>query len=305
MGDPERGQFGRRPVPGAARRAPRLPDGQRRAAGGRRRDRAGGGWRCRRDRRDDDLARRVIGATGGAAIRLGIDAVGGTATGRLADCLCDDAILVNYGRMSDASCTVQPDAFIFRNLTMRGFWLVDGYGKRPRESARCSSARSPTSSPRASCTRRFTPPTTSAKSRRAVGGRRKRRTIRQGSHCPTLLTLLIAARLGQRAVTRLGARASRTSGAVTRRTMRTRVAAPPRDRSADAQPARAEALQHRPRRQRPERARLGERPGLPGVLRHDERRRRECCRLELLLGARSRASAAASPGRASISRANA
>ena len=79
----------------------------------------------------DDLARRVTGATGGAAIRLGLDAVGGTATGRLADCLCDDAILVNYGRMSDASCTVQPDAFVFRNLTMRGFWLVNWFRQTP------------------------------------------------------------------------------------------------------------------------------------------------------------------------------
>lgn len=26
--------------------------------------------------------------------------------------------------MSDAPCTVQPDAFIFRNLTLRGFWLA-------------------------------------------------------------------------------------------------------------------------------------------------------------------------------------
>jgi hypothetical protein len=80
---------------------------------------------------DDDLAGRVAEATGGAAIRLGIDAVGGTATGRLADCLCDDAILVIYGRMSDASCTVHPDAFVFRNLTMRGFWLVNWFRRTP------------------------------------------------------------------------------------------------------------------------------------------------------------------------------
>lgn len=80
---------------------------------------------------DDDLAMRVTEATGGAAIRLGIDAVGGTATGRLADCLCGDATLVNYGRMSDASCTVEPDAFIFRNLTMRGFWLVTWFRQTP------------------------------------------------------------------------------------------------------------------------------------------------------------------------------
>jgi trans-2-enoyl-CoA reductase len=80
---------------------------------------------------DDDLARRITDETDRAEIRLGIDAVGGTATGRLADCVCDDAILVNYGRMSDEPCTVQPDAFIFRNLTMRGFWLVNWYRQTP------------------------------------------------------------------------------------------------------------------------------------------------------------------------------
>lgn len=79
----------------------------------------------------DDLAGQVAEATGGAAIRLGIDAVGGTATGRLADCLADDAILVNYGRMSGAPCTVQPDAFVFRNLTMRGFWLASWFRTAP------------------------------------------------------------------------------------------------------------------------------------------------------------------------------
>ena len=35
----------------------------------------------------EDLAERVSAATEGARIRLGIDAVGGAATGRLADCL--------------------------------------------------------------------------------------------------------------------------------------------------------------------------------------------------------------------------
>jgi NADPH:quinone reductase-like Zn-dependent oxidoreductase len=80
---------------------------------------------------DDDLAQRVTDATGGAEIRLGIDAVGGPATGRLADCLCRDAILVNYGRMSDLPCTVQPDAFIFRNLTVHGFWLAGWFRHTP------------------------------------------------------------------------------------------------------------------------------------------------------------------------------
>jgi trans-2-enoyl-CoA reductase len=43
----------------------------------------------------EDLGERVSEAAGGAEIRLGIDAVGGTATGRLADCLCQSATLVN------------------------------------------------------------------------------------------------------------------------------------------------------------------------------------------------------------------
>ena len=60
----------------------------------------------------DDLARRIADATGGAEVHLGIDAVGGTATGRLADCLSRDAILVNYGRMavSRARCSRMPSS---------------------------------------------------------------------------------------------------------------------------------------------------------------------------------------------------
>ena len=85
----------------------------------------------------DDLARRVSEATGGAKIGLGIDAVGGTATGRLADCLCHGATLVNYGRLSGEPCVVPPDAFVFRDLTMRGFWLVSWF-RRTTEQERAA-----------------------------------------------------------------------------------------------------------------------------------------------------------------------
>ena len=80
-----------------------------------------------------DLAERVTEATGGAEIRLGIDAVGGTATGRLADCLCEGATLVNYGRMSGEPCAVQADAFVFGDLTMRGFWLASWFRRTPEQ----------------------------------------------------------------------------------------------------------------------------------------------------------------------------
>jgi mitochondrial enoyl-[acyl-carrier protein] reductase / trans-2-enoyl-CoA reductase len=81
----------------------------------------------------EDLTERVVEATGAAAIRLGIDAVSGAATGRLADCLCDSATLVSYGRMSGEPCAVQPNAFIFRDLTLRGFWLVNWFRRTPEE----------------------------------------------------------------------------------------------------------------------------------------------------------------------------
>ncbi len=84
----------------------------------------------------DDLASRVDEATGGAEIRLGVDAVGGQATGRLAGCLSDGATLVNYGRMSDEPCTIEPNAFVFRDLTVRGFWLARWFREAPDDQRR-------------------------------------------------------------------------------------------------------------------------------------------------------------------------
>ena len=83
-----------------------------------------------------DLARRVAAAIDGAQIRLGIDAVAGAATGHLADCLCESATLVSYGRMSGERCGVQPDALVFRDLTLRGFWLARWFQRAPEERRR-------------------------------------------------------------------------------------------------------------------------------------------------------------------------
>ena len=70
------------------------------------------------------LAKRVAEATGGAAIRLGIDAVGGKSTDQLATCLAAGGTLVNYGMMSGEPCQISPASFVFRNITLRGFWLA-------------------------------------------------------------------------------------------------------------------------------------------------------------------------------------
>jgi NADPH:quinone reductase-like Zn-dependent oxidoreductase len=76
-----------------------------------------------------DLAKRVAAVTGGAKIRLGIDAVGGAATEHLARCLAEGGTLVNYGAMSGEPCQISPTSFVFRDLTLRGFWLAHWYRK--------------------------------------------------------------------------------------------------------------------------------------------------------------------------------
>lgn len=84
--------------------------------------RASGGVQVLTD--GDDLHKRAAALTGGAKIRLGIDAVGGMATERLARTLAEGGTLVNYGAMSGEPCQISPGSFVFRDLTLRGFWLA-------------------------------------------------------------------------------------------------------------------------------------------------------------------------------------
>ncbi len=71
-----------------------------------------------------ELAAQIKEATGGAKLRLAIDAVGGLATENLARCLGEGGTLVNYGAMSGQPCALSPASFVFRDLTLRGFWLA-------------------------------------------------------------------------------------------------------------------------------------------------------------------------------------
>lgn len=71
-----------------------------------------------------DLAARVAEATSKAKIRLGIDATGGSATDRIARCVAIGGTVVNYGSMSGEACKVFPASFVFRDITLRGFWLA-------------------------------------------------------------------------------------------------------------------------------------------------------------------------------------
>lgn len=68
-----------------------------------------------------DLAERVRRATGGAPIRLGLDAIGGSASQRLAQVLGDGAALVVYGFLSGDSMTLDTADVLFRGVRVSGF----------------------------------------------------------------------------------------------------------------------------------------------------------------------------------------
>ncbi|SJZ31816.1 NADPH:quinone reductase [Enhydrobacter aerosaccus] len=84
----------------------------------------------------DDLAERVARETGGAAIRLGLEAIGGTATGRLAACLASDGTLVHYGSMSGQNPDVDRSNFIYRGIKLTGFMLGRFLARRKPEKIR-------------------------------------------------------------------------------------------------------------------------------------------------------------------------
>lgn len=71
----------------------------------------------------EDLAERAKQATGGAEIRLAVDAVAGPATLALAATLTRGGTVANYGVLSKQPCQMNPVDLIFRGLQLRGFWL--------------------------------------------------------------------------------------------------------------------------------------------------------------------------------------
>jgi NADPH:quinone reductase-like Zn-dependent oxidoreductase len=77
-----------------------------------------------------DLGERVAAATGGAAVRLGIDAISGAACRQIADCLGEGGVMVNYGGLSGEDPAISRAALNTRAVTLTGFNLGRGLAKR-------------------------------------------------------------------------------------------------------------------------------------------------------------------------------
>lgn len=83
----------------------------------------------------ETLAVAVAEATGGARVKLAIDAVGGQATAGLAASVCESGLVVNYGLLSGEPCRVDPYHLVFRDIRLQGFWLLTWFRKADPQAA--------------------------------------------------------------------------------------------------------------------------------------------------------------------------
>jgi NADPH:quinone reductase-like Zn-dependent oxidoreductase len=81
-----------------------------------------------------DLNKRVAEKTGKAPIALAIDGVGDSATTNLLGCLADKGVHVFYSTISGKPSVVPATLLIFRDISMRGFWLAHWFNRaKPEE----------------------------------------------------------------------------------------------------------------------------------------------------------------------------
>jgi NADPH:quinone reductase-like Zn-dependent oxidoreductase len=81
----------------------------------------------------EDLAAQVAAITGPQAPKLALDAIAGDATRRLAASVAPGGTVVNYGLLSGEPCRVEPHDTVFRDVSLRGFWLQAWWMQASRE----------------------------------------------------------------------------------------------------------------------------------------------------------------------------
>jgi len=74
-----------------------------------------------------DLAKRVAAEIGKAPIALAVDGVADTSTMNLLGCLAEKGVLVFYSSVSGKPFVGPAPHLIFRDISMRGFWLANWF----------------------------------------------------------------------------------------------------------------------------------------------------------------------------------
>ena len=82
------------------------------------------------------IADRATAVTGGAPVRLGLDAVSGQATARLSSCLSEGGVVVNYGSMSGEDPVMSRAGLVGGGQKLVGFILGRGLASRSLDQVR-------------------------------------------------------------------------------------------------------------------------------------------------------------------------
>ena len=80
----------------------------------------------------DELEDQVRSVFADGEIRLGLDAVAGSASLRLSECLSHGGTMVSYGLLSGEPCQLRPNRAIFEGLKLTGFWVSQYIANAPR-----------------------------------------------------------------------------------------------------------------------------------------------------------------------------
>ena len=80
----------------------------------------------------DDLHQDTEKALDGKKLSLVLDTVGGTSVGELAKSLKTGGSIVVYGMQSGQFPAMPPKEFIYRGLSLHGFWLINWIRNAPR-----------------------------------------------------------------------------------------------------------------------------------------------------------------------------
>src|SRR3979490_2148267 len=80
----------------------------------------------------DNLSKNIEQALGGKKLSMVLDSLGGTPVGELAKSLKPGGSIVVYGLQSGQFPAMPPKEFIYRGLSLHGFWLINWIRNAPR-----------------------------------------------------------------------------------------------------------------------------------------------------------------------------
>src|SRR5438876_8070700 len=95
-------------------------------------NRCGSGGGDRVALQGDNLHRNIEDALDGKKLSIVLDTVGGTPVGDLAKSLKTGGSIVVYGIQSGQFPAMPPRDFVYRGLSLHGFWLINWIRNAPR-----------------------------------------------------------------------------------------------------------------------------------------------------------------------------